>query len=186
MKGLQKKIFNILERLPVVGELVNCHGRDFWDALVEVFTKQIFSLSPIWLWIFYMSLSEQGKDKTLLAIIKDTVIHGELFLFCTSLLAPIFYIALTERKGSKDFKRRLGIIIFAVIILILTAIFYILNRKGEPFNMQIVFPFSVTCYVISAFLLYIATVYNNSLRSATEEFQRVENDFAMQYDKHRR
>lgn len=190
MKGLGTRILSSLlrmvERLPLVGDLVNCRGKDFWEALVEVFSKQIFSLSPIWIWAFYMSLSEQGKDKTILGIIKDTVSHGELFLFCTSLLAPIFYMALSEHKGSKDFKRRLAIIILTVIILILTTIFYISNRKGEPFNTQNIFPYSVTFYALSALLLYIATVYNNSSRSAAEEFQKVENEFAEQYNNHRR
>lgn len=176
----------MIEKLPLIGGLVNCSAKDFLEAFEELFLKQFFSLSPIWLWAFVMKITEQGKNKRLADIITDSVSHGELFLYCTSILAPIFYMALSERKTSRTFPNKLSHIVFVVTIISLSSIFFVLNRKGEPFNIQNVFTFSIIFYSVSLLLIYIATVYKNSLLSPSEEFQKEEKDFVNEFNNHRR
>lgn len=184
MSPLLRWFLHIFEKLPLIGGLVNCSGRDFWEALEELFSKLLVSLSPILVWIFYVYLS--GQETSFLNIVISTVRHGELFLYCTSLLAPIFYMALHERRGSRTFPNKLSHMLLVLLIISCSVLFFFLYRKGEPLDPRNVFNMSMVFYLVSVMLIYIATVYKNSTLSPPDEFQRQENDFSKQYNNHRR
>lgn len=183
---LMKLIIKVFEKAPVFGGLINCNGRDFWEALKEVFVVVFFSLSPIWLWVFYMSIAKASADLRWFDILADTVSHGELFLYCTSLLAPIFYIALADRQTTGTFPSKLSHIVIVVIIIILSAVFFLMDRKGEPLNQQHVFTISIILYLCSVVLIYIAKVYENNIISPSARFRHEEEEFVEQYKEHRR
>ena len=182
---MRKKILHCIEKLPLFGGLINCRRIDFWNALVELVSKQVVSLLPVLSWFFVMLITKQGKDKKIIDIFIDSINHGELFLYCTSLLAPIFYMALVERKTLRTFHNKLSLIIVVTMITTISTIFFILNRKGESFNISNVITYSIIFYFISLSLIYAATVYNNSQLNPSAVFQNEEDDFINKVNQHR-
>ena len=184
---IRREAASLAPEIPLIGGLTYCSKRNCWDAGAELISKLILSLSPIWIWVFYvLAFTNDYKTKNIIGIVKDTVSQGELLLYCTSLLAPIFYMALSERhKSAHEFPNKLSHIILVVSIIVLSSVFYSFRKVGLAVNTENVFPISAGLYSVSVFLIYLATVYKNSCVSPSNEFQLQEENFKNRYKEHR-
>jgi hypothetical protein len=116
----------------------------------------------------------------------STIWDGELFMCATSLLAPIFWMALEDPPGARTFPSRLSHMLIIVLVVALASVFFALgianNHLKEPFT----FHFSVAIFSISVALLYLSTAYHSSrLPNAPAVFREDEADFSAKYRRHR-
>jgi hypothetical protein len=129
---------NILRGIPLLGPLADCTLSAHWNALKEMATILILSTVPLWLGSLLQFFVNQGTTwaeyKTALV---STVSGGELFLYCTSLLAPICWLALSDPPGAKKFPSKLSHIVFLLIINLIAAGVFGLQKGGQHLNQRV-------------------------------------------------
>lgn len=174
-----------LQRLPIL-DLCNYGSRIHVDALKEVSSNLFWSTMPIWLSSFIMLVSLRETDKSVAGILSRNISNGELFLYSASILAPVYYMVLRERKGKKDFPNRLSQMNFVWVIMLLSAVVMVFQRINYPLDPRNTFWISVVFFITAIILLYSATVYNNASLNPAEEMAKNQNDFGAQFDEHRK
>lgn len=174
-----------LQRLPIL-DLCNYGTRVHADALKEVSTNLFWATMPIWLSSFIMLVSLRETDKSISGILSRNISNGELFLYSASILAPVYYMVLRERKGKKDFPNRLSQMNFVWVIMLLSAVVMVFQRINYPLDPRYTFWISVVFFITAIILLYSATVYNNASLNPAEEMSKSQNDFGAQFDEHRK
>ncbi|HOS46434.1 MAG TPA: hypothetical protein PLQ69_08150 [Paludibacter sp.] len=110
---MKKIIIKCFEKIPIFGGLVNCCAEDFAAAIKELLSTLVIALSPIWLGAFFM-VSRSDEERNYISIIIDSVKHGELMIYCTALLAPVFYITSSDKYLHGVFPNKLSSIITAI------------------------------------------------------------------------
>jgi hypothetical protein len=172
--------------VPIFGGLVDCRGRDHWDALGQSFVLFVLSSMPIWLGtlIVYAMGDKVGCLGFKLALL-STFSRGELFMYATASLAPIFWIALTEPPGAREFPGKVSHIVLMVIISVIAAVFFGLLTAGNRLNMRFTFDLSVLMFLGSVVLLYLGILYHESqIRDAAPIMKKQEEDFSAEYREH--
>ncbi|WP_155984761.1 hypothetical protein [Thioalkalivibrio sp. ALE31] len=112
---------------------------------------------------------------------------GELFLYCTSALAPVFYMALYERPGVGGFPNRSGHIAVVVILMIVCGAVFSLIKGDVDLHQEGIIYLSLWLYPISVLLLYLATVYHSARhpKNPAEKMRSQEEDFLKHFnDRH--
>jgi hypothetical protein len=181
------EICELARRAPLFSGLADCEGSDHWVALGQTFVLLLFSMAPIWL----SSLIVYGNGKDLAgaafkAAIYGSVARGELFMYCTALLAPIFWIALVDLPGARAFPSNISHMVLTAVTGLLAAAFFGLISAGRPPNEVFTFRASLFLFGFSVVLLYLGTVYHVSrIGKATAEFKRQETDFTKAVGEHR-
>jgi hypothetical protein len=179
-------IQSLIGKIPFLSGLRNCRGRDFWYALQEFVVTLIFSTIPIWLGAFVIHLSNKIGEDNFLSALKCNINNGELFLYSAAMVAPIFYIALNNYPGSKEFPNRLSHMIAVFVLTVLSAVAFGLQRVGIQFETSRSFRMSYIFFIISLCLLYIALVYKNrALPDVAEEMRSSEDKFTQKFLEHR-
>src|SRR5258707_1582433 len=111
----------------VIGGLPRCKDRHFRDATKETVIRFILSTSPLWLGSLIVFGVDTGEGKTFSGYLKVLVASfskGELLIFATSAVAPIFFFALTPPKYTRDFPGRLSHVVCGLLVfMICTALF---------------------------------------------------------------
>jgi len=175
-------------RAPLVGGLMDCEGADHWEALGQTFVLLLFSMAPIWL--SSLIVYGNGRDLTgsaLRGAIYGSVARGELFMYCTALLAPIFWIALVDLPGARAFPSKISHMVLIGVTGLLAGAFFGLISAGEPLNAVFTFRASALLFGFSVVLLYLGTLYNVSrITKAMTEFKRQETDFTQRVGEHRK
>lgn len=173
--------------IPLFGGLIDCDGRDHWNSLGQTIVIFVLSTVPIWLGtlIAYATGSEVGYSGFRDAFLA-TVKSGQLFMYCTALLAPIFWIALVDPPGARVFPSKVSHMVLIVIIDVIAAVFFGLSVAGNRINESFSFRLSVWMFFGSLLLLYLGTVYHTSrLPDAPQEFRKREEEFTQEYREHR-
>lgn len=171
---------------PIFGGLVDCQRRDFWEALGQTTVLFVLSSMPIWLGtlIVYATGEKAGGLGFRMAFL-STISRGELFMYATAFLAPIFWIALTEPPGAREFPGKVSHIVLMVIIAVIAAVFFGLLTTGNRLNMGFTFDLSVVMFFGSLMLLYLGILYHESqIRDAAPIMKKEEEDFTAAYREH--
>ena len=169
-------------RTPLFGGLVDCDGEDHWEAFGQTIVVLLFSTAPIWLatLIVYGSGASLGYADLRNAL-HGSVAKGELFMYCTALLAPIFWVALADVPGARAFPSKRSHMVFIGVIDLIAALFFGLISAGKQLNSVFTLEASTYMFLTSIILLYLGTVYHVSrvadATAATAEFKRQETDF---------
>lgn len=174
-----------LMRVPLLGNLVSCSKESHVSSLQEVGTNLFWSVMPIWLSSFVILISKTSSDKSAYSLLIANIGNGELFLYASSILAPVFYMVLKERKDKKQYPSRLSQMQFVWIIMLLSAVVFVFQRINYPLDLSYVFWISILFFASSVILLYIATVYNNNLLNPPEIMSANQNEFVDRFN-HRR
>jgi hypothetical protein len=112
--------------------------------------------------------------------------NGELFLYATSLLGPIFYMSLIDPPGARQFPSRLSHMFVVLVISVLSAVAFGLQRAGQQLNPTIVYTASWILFVSALMLLYLATTFKNRrLPAGPEDFKQGEKDLSEKLKEHR-
>lgn len=175
-------------RIPLFGGLVDCDSEDHLNALGETIVILVLSLAPIWLGalVIYDIGSASGFDAFKVALY-TTVVKGELFTHCATMLAPICWIVLVDPPRSKVFPTRVAHILLVIVIDLIAGVFYGLGASGQKLHELFTFRLSLYMFLSSIGLLYLATVYHASISpDPVGEFEKEEQDFSNAVREHRR
>lgn len=173
--------------VPLFGGLVDCDKSDHWEALGQTTVLFVLSSMPIWLGtlIVYATGEKPGFLGFKIALF-STITRGELFMYSTAFLAPIFWIALTDRPGARVFPGKVSHIVLMVIISVIAAVFFGLITAGDRLNQGFTLKLSVVMFFTSLLLLYLGILYHESLtEDAGTVMKREEKEFAAEYREHR-
>ena len=174
-------------KLPLIGGLSDCDGSDHWEALGQTFVVLLLSTTPIWLagLIVYGTGTDLGFSALKDAML-GTVARGELFMYCTALLAPIFWVALVDPPGARVFPSKVSHMVLIAVIDLVAAVFFGLIVAGKQPNPVFIFRSSTFLCICSIVLLYLGTVYHISrVADPGTEFKRQETDFTNTFQEHR-
>ncbi len=176
------------KEFPVLGGLVVCDGRDHWEALSQTTVLFVLSTMPIWLGtlIVYATGEIIGRAGWKLAI-HNTIARGELFMYATAFLAPVFWMALTDRPGQRAFPGKLSHIILMVVILVVAAVFFGLITAGNKLNQRFTLGLADATFITSLALLYLGILYHEhrDRRDAAAVMKGQEEDFSAKYREHK-
>jgi hypothetical protein len=177
----------LFRRLPLIGRLSDCRFEDHWRAIQEIFTVQALSSMPIWLGTYIAYVTAVTANTTVLkSAFFGTIWNGELFIYSTSLCAPLFWMALNEPRGSRAFPHRLAHGTLIALIVMFAAASFGVRKAGAASNPTSLFNSSVVLVCISLSLRYLGTVYNNlRARDASAEIKAQEDNFASRVQEHR-
>jgi hypothetical protein len=172
---------------PVLGGLVDCGGRDHWEALGQTTVLFVLSTMPIWLGtLIVYATGEISSSHGFRMAFDSTIIRGELFMYATAFLAPIFWIALADRPGARTFPGKLSHIVLMVIILVVAAVFFGLLTAGNRVNLEFTLKLSAIMFFTSLILLYLGILYHeNRTRDAGSAMKDEEREFSEGYSEHR-
>lgn len=175
-------------KVPVVGGLAYCRWKDLWKTFAEIIPKFVVAALPVF--VSAVVLSYAGNN---LLPFPDNITknfeNGELYLFCTSMLSTIFYIAIKEREDDKPgFPNKSTHMLFVLVLIVTSSIVFALKRAGVTLNPTLLIDLSYW-FLMSAFVMVVlATTINNGLNSPNPiAFQKKEtDDFLEQLKKHRK
>jgi hypothetical protein len=184
MEAMQKEdLLNILREVPIFGGLIDCDGRDHWESLGQSTVLFVLSVMPIWLGtlIVYATGPATGSVGFKLAFV-STISRGELFMYSTAFLAPIFWIALTDRPNMRVFPGKVSHIVLMVIISVIAAVFFGLLTAGDKLNQDFTFALSVVMFFTSLILLYLGILYHESrIEDAPAIMKKDEGTFSAEF-----
>lgn len=188
---LPRKILRLAECLPLLSGLIDCSLEDYSEAVKELFSTLLIATSPIWLGAFVILICTPEASRHLIKayylIVIENIKRGELVIYCTTLLAPVFYLVLHDRKTERDFPSKLSSMLAAIVIWVLSGVIFAVQRTGLYFNPNIVFKISVALFVFAVIVLYLTFVYNNSrFPNVSKAFRDEEKSFSQELEKHRR
>ena len=173
-------------RLPLLGPVVDCSMKDLVETIYQTFIVLLLSTAPLWLGGLVIFIVSTQDSLTLLAALKQTVDHGQLFMYCTSLLAPMFWVALVDPPGARIFPSKIAHMVLIAVIELIASVCFGLTVAGNHLRQPFTFHLSVFIFTASLILLYLGTAYHSSrLPSPAEAFKRGEDDFSEAYEAHR-
>ena len=177
-----------LRKIPIFGGLIDCSWQDHWDSFGQTTVVLLLSTMPIWLGtIIVYATGDITGSVGLKASFYGTLAHGALFTYCTTLLAPIFWIALVDPPGARVFPSKVSHMVVIAIIDAIAAVFYGLVTAGKRLNEGFTFSLSTWAFFASLVLLYLGTVYHASrMPDAAGQFRKQEDEFSSDYGEHRR
>jgi hypothetical protein len=158
---------------PLIGGLGYCELGDHWKASQKVTFELIFATLPLSLGAIVIWLN--GAATGLWKALEISLWNGDLYIYSTALLAPMFWLAILEYPD-RHFPNKKALLAFIVLINSISALLFGFLRGGRSAVMQNVFSVSAVLFAISLFLLYLGTVYHYSLdQDPAKEFKDGEN-----------
>lgn len=173
--------------MPLFGGLVDCDWPNHREALGQTFIVLLMSTMPFWLaTLVVYGTGDDLSGAALRGALYGTISRGELFMYCTALLAPLFWVVLVDPPGSPAFPSKLSHMVTIGVIDVVAAVFFALVVAGRALNGRFCFLMSTGMFACSVALLYLATVYHASqVADASQEFKKQETDFTEAYREHR-
>lgn len=173
--------------VPLLGPLADCSWRDHWETMVQTFLILLFSTAPLWLGSLVIFATSTEKHLPYIAAFVSTINDGQLFMYCTALLAPVVWMALVDPPGARVFPSKIAHIVLVVVIDLIASVFFALIVAAKALIQPFTFRFSIELFAVSLVLLYLGTVYHSSrLPDAAGEFKKEEKDFSEVYEEHRK
>lgn len=185
-----------LVKFPIVGGLAYCRWSDLWRSLEEISIKLFFAVSPILISAGVLRyVGTQNQHIYFPANVTKNFENGELYLFCTSMLATIFYIAARERGGGKNsetgkpgFPNKVTHILFVFAMIAASSIIFAFKRAGILLDPVLLIDMSYWFFMVTLVMTILATTINNGLSGPNPiTFQEEEtSSFLERFNKHRR
>jgi len=185
IKGILRRVLSVLSHLPLVGPLVDCRPVDHFETIKQVCVTLLLATAPFSLGSVILR-ALVGPQITLMGAFWRTVWDGGLFMCATSLLAPIFWIALEDPKGVRKFPSRLALFLVVTMVIAVACVFFSLGLAKSHLDPPYTFHISVIVFWVSVFLLYLSTVYHTNRVNAPEAFREEEEYFFRSYRRHHR
>lgn len=172
------RLSRLVRKIPLVSGLPDCTIADHRDAAIEFFLTLVWSTLPIWLGTLVVYVLKNAPANTWSGALYSNIGSGELFLYSTSALAPVFYMALHDKPGVGEFPSKKIHIAIVSVIMVICGAFFALLRANIELREQLLFHFSTYMYPAALILLYLATVYHHArhgnpaaeMRSQEERF----------------
>ncbi len=174
------RIKNFIRKwVPLVSSLIDCERRHQKDAAKEILLVLVLSLVPIWGGALLGSTSPKA---TYFGEFYKLIQNGELILYATSILAPIFYLVFHDPVGERPYPDRYFQGLIIIVLLIISLLLFSAQRStaGSSF----IFAWSIVIFLISLVLLYLSTVFRNWMNDKPDVKQS-ERDFLHDYGERR-
>lgn len=155
-----------LKSIPLFSGLADARWRDHREAIKEVSVNIVLSTAPIWLGCIFLAVGRKFEMPFYEVVIKN-VENGEMFLYATSMTAPIYYFIFKDESGLRRFPNAGSFMLIAAIILLIGGCGFALTRLGSVLEMKyrwddnILFLSSLSLYVFAVFVVYLAHAYRN-------------------------
>lgn len=172
---------------PIVGGLAYCRWKDLVKTLEEIIPKFLIAVLPIIFSALFLRYASNPHVTFPNAITKNLE-NGELYLFCTSMLASIFYIALRDRGNDKPgFPNQITHLLFVVGTIALSSFIFGLQRAGISIDSELTIDISYWFLGATLIMVILATTINNGLNSPNPiKFQKAQTeDFFDKFKQHR-
>jgi len=91
--------------VPLIGGLADARWRDHREAIKELGVNILISTAPIWLGCIFLLLSQKFAMSMGEVIIRN-VENGELFIYATSIVAPLYYFIFRTTQGTRNSRTR--------------------------------------------------------------------------------
>jgi hypothetical protein len=106
----------------VFGGLAYCQLVDHWKATQKVTFELIFATFPLWLGaiVIWLSGAAPGFGKSF----EITLWNGDLYIYSTALLAPIFWLAIVEYPGERHFPNKKALLALIVVVNSVSALLF--------------------------------------------------------------
>jgi hypothetical protein len=159
-------IKNLCRGLPLVGGLAEARWRDHREAAKEVSVNILLSTAPIWLGCLFLWVSQKFAMSPGEVVIRN-VENGELFIYATSIVAPMYYFIFKESEGNQKFPNAGSFMLISAIVLLIGGCGFALTRLGTVLGTSFrwdevtLFVFSAILYLIAVIVVYLAHVYRN-------------------------
>lgn len=168
--------------VPLASSFINSSTSNRINALKEVSLVLILSLIPIWGGALHNVALLSSHDSNFFESLNSLIGNGELILYSTSILAPIFYLVISDPVGENHYPHRYSQGLIVIVLLVISLLLFSAQRTNP--NTDYIFKWSVVIFIISIVLLYLATVFRN-WASDGNIFKEAEQDFTTQYRKRR-
>lgn len=152
--------------LPLLGGLFDARWRDHREAVKEVGINILLSTAPIWLGCLFLVIARKF-EMPLGEVITRNVENGELFIYATSIVAPLYYFIFKDNEGNQKFPNAAGFMLVSALVLLVGGCGFAVTRLGAvlgtnfPWDEGTLFAFSLTLYLVSTIIVYLAHVYRN-------------------------
>jgi len=151
--------------IPIIGGLAYCSWRDFGQALQELGVKYGIASIPVFISTSILAFVGTHRIPPVSAFNRNFE-NGELYLFCTSMLSAIFYIALRERgEGKPGFPNKLAHIFFVLIMVLISSVIFALHRAGLVIDPVVLIKYSYCFFGLCLIMALLATTIHNGLGS---------------------
>jgi hypothetical protein len=180
-----QKTRNFLRRFPLLGPLADCSWSDHAETIKQVAITLLFGTAPFWLGALLFKALSSDQNLTIMSAFWSTVWGGELFMCATSLLAPIFWIALDDPKGVAKFPSRSMMMVAVVLITFVASVFFAEELSHSHLQQPFTFHVSVYTFGAAVAVLYLSTVYHTNRVNVPRAFRDEEQSFQDAYKRHR-
>ncbi|MGM3274333.1 hypothetical protein [Ralstonia sp. 24A2] len=174
---------NLIAKIPVFGHLFLCTRRQYWETLVEYSNALIWSTMPFWLGAGILLVILNNGQPSLRLAFTSTIQNGELLVYTISTLTPITYLTLFEDPKGR-FPHRLGMGTIAIIVIIICACLFSLQKGTVLTKPDYLFYASVIFAPFAVCLRFVAILYSKTkLPVPTEnDFIKDKNDFFAEFE----
>lgn len=180
-----EKARGLLRGLPLIGPLADCNSSDHAETIKQVIITLLFGTAPFWLGaLLFKALSSDGH-LTLARAFFSTIWDGGLFMCATSLLGPIFWIALDDPKGVAKFPNRSVMMVAVTLVAVVASVFFAVGLSRTRLQQPFTFHVSVYTFWAAVAVLYLSTVYHTSRLNVPRAFRDEEESFKNAYRRHR-
>lgn len=174
-----------LEGFPLLGGLLRCQLSDHLAALKEFSINVVFATATFWLTAVLLRYRKDGPADWSDAFYQ-TFMNGELFIFCVSLLGPIFYVALEEPSWAKQqFPGKTWHATLVALLALLCAALFAATRVSNNMNLEDLVVLSIYLALAACGFRYITIVYNKLRMSPIDRRQESTRDFTNRLKEHR-
>lgn len=152
--------------VPLVGGLADARWSDHREALKEVGVNVLLSTAPIWLGCIFL-LAFQNFAMSLGEVIIRNVENGELFIYATSIVAPLYYFIFKDNDGNQKFPNAGSFMLLSAVVLLVGGCGFAVTRLGTvlgthfKWDKATLFVFSFIVYLFAVIIVYLAHVYRN-------------------------
>lgn len=179
----------ILRKIPLFGDLADCHVSDHSKAAKEFAVITLFATTTFWFSALILLGLDANKDLHYLHMLGTTVRSGELFIFSVAFLGPVLWTALEDPVGTRPFPGKLWHTLAVLILGLVCAAFFALIKVASipgSFRLNAEFLFSLSLWTAGFCLLlrYLALVYRKATLRPDEAMKRGEEAFASQFVQH--
>lgn len=194
--GETSRLHRFLEFLPFLNGLTRLSARHFRGAGKEVLVTILLATFPLWAGAFYGALSDmKDVDGFWQAVclyfskLRKTLDNGTLILYSASLIAPVLYIALDERRdNSGRMPSPMSHILSVFVIQTAATIYFTKQMAAENMNSGFAFYTSLGMFLFTMFVLFIVHCHKHFDTSA-DPARAIEDTaltYASDYSRHRR
>ena len=170
-------VLSIIRHLPLVSGLPDCKLTHFVESGKEVFVNFLLSTSPLWLGSLITFSVDRQPQKTFggyMSVLTRSLSDGEMLIYATAAIAPMFYFSLIRAGGTRDFPGRLSHIVSGLLIFMICTTLFGVQRSGAKIDPNFVLPGSLIMYCIAMAIIFVATTYRNWRDGAEKVISKIE------------